>query len=339
MRSPSEDIGQDAPRHKGLVLLPVLAVLHAAAVLVAEHAVDIHHPEVDAVAQRDPREDVVGARTGKRPAQAHHHVPDVIEVPREAPPARDEEVAALLRADVLHGLAPDLVLRQVPALGDVGPEVVLLDVRHAEEPHAEDVDTGAEREVHVVVCQRLAQEGHVATEGKAVVPDEEAEVPVGQHPAEEVVADVRGREVGRLVPVVVEDVAPLSEGHHHRAHAHLGPVARLAALGLAVHEVAAEVHRGEVGLVRDDPEREARAGVPEALQVEGHLEPAVEEARVAGHAEPKVVDHLAKLEDAPVLLELWVIHVAPPEDTEVDVEPDRHERRHNDAAGEQCTHV
>mmetsp|Transcript_59100 Transcript_59100/g.155644 ORF Transcript_59100/g.155644 Transcript_59100/m.155644 type:complete len:533 (-) Transcript_59100:20-1618(-) len=336
---PSEDIGHEAPGHERLILLPILAVLCAAAVLVAEHAVDVHHPEVDTVAQGDPGEDVSGARAGQGPAQAHRKVADVVEVPGEAPPAGDEEVAALLRADVLHRLAPDLVLGEIAALRDIAAEVVLLDVRHAEEVHAEDVDAGPHDELRVVVRQGPLQEGDVAAEGEAVEPAQEAEVAVGQHPAEEVVADVRGREVGRLVPVVVEDVVPLGDGHHGRAEADAGPVAGLAALRLAVHHVAAEVHGREVRLVRDDPEGEARAGVPEALQVEGDLEPAVEEARVAGDAEPEVIDHLAVLEDAPVLLELRVIDVAPPEDAEVDVQPGSHCRGGDDAAGEQGAHV
>mmetsp|Transcript_59101 Transcript_59101/g.155647 ORF Transcript_59101/g.155647 Transcript_59101/m.155647 type:complete len:533 (-) Transcript_59101:20-1618(-) len=336
---PSEDIGHEAPGHERLILLPILAVLCAAAVLVAEHAVDVHHPEVDAVAERDPREDVAGAGAGQRPAQAHRHVADVVEVASEGPPAGGEEVAALLGVDVLHGLAPDLVLREVAALRDVRPEVVLLDVAHAEDPHAEDVDAGAGEELEVVVVQRLPQEGHVAAEGEAVEPAQEAEVAVGQHPAEEVVADVRGREVGRLVPVVVEDVVPVRDTNHHRPHADLAPVAGRAAHRAVALHVAAEVHGGDVRLVADDPQGEARPGVPEALEVERHRQEAVEEARVTRDAHPPVVDHLAVAEDAPVLLELRVIDVAPPEDAEVDVQPGGHRGGGDDAAGQQGAHV
>mmetsp|Transcript_95809 Transcript_95809/g.270863 ORF Transcript_95809/g.270863 Transcript_95809/m.270863 type:complete len:415 (-) Transcript_95809:43-1287(-) len=253
----------------------------------------------------------------------------------ETPPARNQEVAALLCFDVLHRLSPDLVLGEVSALRDVGPEVVLLDVRHTEEVHRPDVHKRADGEAEVVVRQRNVLEREIPAEGKAVVPDEEAPVAIGEHPAKQVVPDVGGCQVRGLVQVVVEDVVPVREGDHQSSGADAVPGARLHAVHLAVVDMAVEVHRGEEGLVRNDPERQARASVPEALQVEGHLQPAVEEARVPRHAEEVVVEELAEAEDAPVLLELGVVDVAPPQEAKVDVQPQGHELGNDDAAREQ----
>lgn len=74
----SEGIGEDAPRHELLVLDPVSLVLHAAAALVPEHAMDVHHPEVGAAAQRDAREDVARPGATDGPTKAHRQVADVV---------------------------------------------------------------------------------------------------------------------------------------------------------------------------------------------------------------------------------------------------------------------
>mmetsp|Transcript_80063 Transcript_80063/g.244792 ORF Transcript_80063/g.244792 Transcript_80063/m.244792 type:complete len:478 (+) Transcript_80063:238-1671(+) len=301
---------------------------------------DVHQPEIHAVAQRHPREDVPGARAADRPPQAHRQVADVIEVTREAPPARGEQVAALLGVDVLHGLPPHLVLAEVATVGDVRAEIVLLDVRDSEEIHRQDVDGRPDGEVHVVVGQRLLEPGDVAAEGEAIVPHEEAEVPVGEHPAEEVVANVCRRQVRRLVPIVIKDVIPMGERHHAGRHTDARPIARLRALGLAGRgQVATEIHRRNVRLVPDHPQREPWPGVPEALEVEGHRQEAVEEPGVAGDPQPPVVDALAVVEDAPILLELRVVDVAPPQEPEVDVQPRGHGGRDDHPAGEQGAHV
>mmetsp|Transcript_3584 Transcript_3584/g.7435 ORF Transcript_3584/g.7435 Transcript_3584/m.7435 type:complete len:206 (+) Transcript_3584:595-1212(+) len=192
----------------------------------------------------------------------------------------------------------------------------------------------------MVVGQGLLQPRDVAAEGEAVVPHQEAEIAIGQHPAEQVVADISRREVRRLVPVVVEDVVPVRERDHHGSHAHAVPVSRLHAHRLAaLCEVAAEIHRRDVRLVADNPQSETGTGVPEALEVERHLEPAVEEPGVAADAQEIVVDALANVEDAPIFLELRVVHMAPPQQAEVDVQPKRHKLGNDHPVGEQGAHV
>mmetsp|Transcript_116958 Transcript_116958/g.338057 ORF Transcript_116958/g.338057 Transcript_116958/m.338057 type:complete len:208 (-) Transcript_116958:372-995(-) len=152
-------------------------------------------------------------------------------------------------------------------------------------------------------------------------------------------ADVGRGQVRRLVPVVVEDVVPVREGHHARGHADARPVPCLHANRLVVLKLATEIHGGNVGLVADDPQCQTRAGVPEALQVEGHLQEAMEEPRVTCDPKEVVVDALAEVKDAPIFLELGVIDMPPPEQAEVDVQPERHELGDDDARGQQRAHV
>mmetsp|Transcript_81746 Transcript_81746/g.231693 ORF Transcript_81746/g.231693 Transcript_81746/m.231693 type:complete len:271 (+) Transcript_81746:310-1122(+) len=238
----SPDAGEKEAGHLLLVPRPVLLVLFAAAVLVAHEPVDIHHPEIRAVAHWGPGEDVRGARARYGPAYAHDQVADVVEVPRQCPPAGSEEVVPLLGFDVVHWPAPDLVGRQVPTLGDVGPEPVLLDVGEAEQYHAYDVEEGADRAVHGVVGERDLLVGDVVQEADGIIHRNPAEAPEGQHPAVQVVPDVRGRQVRRLVPVVIKHVVEVRRCDHPRRPTDAPPAAHCVAHRLTPVQPAVEVH-------------------------------------------------------------------------------------------------
>mmetsp|Transcript_76553 Transcript_76553/g.199504 ORF Transcript_76553/g.199504 Transcript_76553/m.199504 type:complete len:205 (-) Transcript_76553:1465-2079(-) len=195
-----------------------------------------------------------------RPPDAHDHVPDVIEMARDAPRAPAQQVAPLLRTNVVHsaavharphrnghvddrdldGLRPDLVLSveelvdlgvRVPPLAglcvpfvspvcDKGSEIVLLDIGIPEEAHADNVQNDPDNRVHVVVGYEPVVAREVRAERwpdrraidldvvglstqepqkrEGVVPAEEPKHAVREHEAEEIVADVRRGEVGRL---------------------------------------------------------------------------------------------------------------------------------------------
>mmetsp|Transcript_41601 Transcript_41601/g.90708 ORF Transcript_41601/g.90708 Transcript_41601/m.90708 type:complete len:247 (-) Transcript_41601:777-1517(-) len=245
---------------------------------------DIHEPEVDAVAHGGPGEAVRGPAAGNGPADAHHHVPDVVEVPGEAPVARGEQVAALLSSQKLSRLAPDEVLGWILALGYPGAEVVFLNVGDSEQVHSEDVDQATYGKLQVIACHRRSLEGEVAEEGEGVVPGQESHAAVGEHPPVEVVPDVSCGEVGGLVPVVVQDIIPMGQGDHDCCITDAAPVTRCIAGGGSVLQLAAIVHRGHVGLIADDPHSQPRPGVGEALHVERHLQQAMENPRIPGHA-------------------------------------------------------
>mmetsp|Transcript_9876 Transcript_9876/g.24896 ORF Transcript_9876/g.24896 Transcript_9876/m.24896 type:complete len:215 (-) Transcript_9876:942-1586(-) len=196
--------------------MPILFVLPLAPPFIARKPVQVHHPEVCHVGQRSPWKAVIWTGACNSPPEAHNHVPDVVEVACQSPIAGAKQVAALFRLDVVHVFAPNLVCAQVFSIVNVFSEVVLLDVRHPEQVHADDVEGQPDAKVHVIVVERFLLASQMSHVGDGVEPSEPTTAPISQHPSVQVVADVCSCQVGGLVPVVVEDVIPMRERDENR---------------------------------------------------------------------------------------------------------------------------
>mmetsp|Transcript_40392 Transcript_40392/g.72294 ORF Transcript_40392/g.72294 Transcript_40392/m.72294 type:complete len:426 (-) Transcript_40392:445-1722(-) len=376
---PSPDAREDVVGNCLPVALPVIAVLLRAANFITPAPVAVHQPEVDAVGNRQPNERRLRVIAGNGPPNAHGQVSDVVEVAGEAPVARGKQQRALLGLDELRLLVTEedasaprrpVLVRRTTVVHVVAEEV-LLNVRHPEEDHAKEVHQDANDGesvilVDVAVCLALLL-GQEAHEGDRVEAAKEAPVTIGEHEPEQVVADVRSGQVGRLHQVVVEDVIPVgccnedcrqanvveitfvvAEGVSGRAlekllnirrHGLVVPKEKAGFASIHGRQPATVVHAGQVGDVQDHPSRQAWACIPEALQVEGSLEDAMEESRVAHHAHEEVVEEVLGVENTMVLLELRVVHVTTPEDPVVDVEPQGHDVAGNHSFRQQGPHV
>mmetsp|Transcript_58062 Transcript_58062/g.151340 ORF Transcript_58062/g.151340 Transcript_58062/m.151340 type:complete len:226 (-) Transcript_58062:910-1587(-) len=196
--------------------MPILFVLPLAPPFIARKPVQVHHPEVCHVGQRNPWEAVIRTGTRDGPSEAHNHVPDVVEVACQSPIAGAKQVAALFRLDVVHVFAPNLVCAQVFSIVNVFSEVVLLDVRHPEQVHTNDVEGQPGDKVLVVVVERFLLANQVSHVGNGVVPGEPPAATIGQHPSIQVMAEVCSCQVGRFVPIVVKDVIPMREPNENR---------------------------------------------------------------------------------------------------------------------------
>ncbi|KAI3481015.1 hypothetical protein L1887_56841 [Cichorium endivia] len=253
----SVDARDDAAADEFAVLVPVLAVLFLAGLVVAELAVYEEDGKVGDVKVRDGG----GKAAGERPGPRHGPVAEVVGVARAAPPARGEELAAGGGGHVL----------EVLGVGSVA-ELVLLGVGLAEDVVAGEVDGddgggAGDAEVDGV-------EGEVARL-EAVDEGDPYEVADGEHESEAVGGDVHGGEDGRLHEEGVGDVPEVEsadEGH--------GVGDATAQLDVLVAG-AADVENG--------PEDEARTELVERLDVERA------DARVELASDEPVVEHVARV--------------------------------------------
>lgn len=68
-------------------------------------------------------------------------------------------------------------------------------------------------------------------------------------------------------------------------------------------------------------------------------QPAVEISRVAGNPKPEITGELLPTEDPPILLKLWIVHMALPKESEVDHHPQRRKECGNHTSCQKGTHI
>ena len=180
---------QHPPLHLGAIGVPVRAVATGAVLIVAALAMDQQDRKVDEIEVRQ----YVAELARQAPGQTHHQIAGEVEVPRDAPKARGEELRAARRANERRASSPDLA-------AGIEPKAMLLEVGAAEQEVAagverNDGDGGGKRQVVSVRDQIL----RLQREGKRH-PDQAAP---RQHEAEALVPDVPD---GVLVQEVVGDV-------------------------------------------------------------------------------------------------------------------------------------
>mmetsp|Transcript_18439 Transcript_18439/g.69773 ORF Transcript_18439/g.69773 Transcript_18439/m.69773 type:complete len:394 (-) Transcript_18439:86-1267(-) len=242
-----------------LVLLPVVAVLDAAHVVVPIGAVHQEDAEVDGVEVRD---DVLGAAE-KAPREAHEPVACVVDLPCHAPPATDEKLPAPLRRQRLE-------VRNLRTAG-IPSKRVLLAICSAEDRVAHHLEQnycgqriGRQLRVAIYQVSRLQRVGE----------RHPGEVAEGQHEPKAVRGDVHRRQNRPLVVLGVPDVQPLK--HIDEDHGR-GDVSE----PLILLERAAQIeHR---------PSDQAWPKLAKLLEIK------IANARVQLAADEEVVDHIVRL--------------------------------------------
>mmetsp|Transcript_23888 Transcript_23888/g.77042 ORF Transcript_23888/g.77042 Transcript_23888/m.77042 type:complete len:326 (+) Transcript_23888:309-1286(+) len=251
----SKDVRHNLVRYHRLVLCVRRAVLERALLLVADGAVHEQHGEEGRV---EERQRAVRADAGEQaPRPSGRELEEVLRVPRDAPPAGDEEqarvareLAALRVGDVVLGLDGDRLAapheRRAARLAEALPLQVRLEIEcDAEQPDGEDRAGGGPREagrqLHHAPRMERVDGGH---------PDQAAPRLVEARPVGD---DVDGAHVADLPVEELDEVDKLRRGAQDEAR---------------VEPAVPRVRRGGEGDAGEHPVGHRDAAVDEALHVD-----------------------------------------------------------------------
>lgn len=265
--------GNDSPADSLLVLLPVIAVLTVALLVVTAVAMNEEHGKVHDVEVRNrdgpalcatlddlaavcenicanrvlnqatSRHDLVASKSGRQAVWPRlNPVTEIVDVTSNTPPASGEESAAGLGLDVLE-------VRNLGIVG-VGAKRVLLVVGRAEDEEAE-----ANQGEHGNQSKRTQSEGMERQVASLLGVDkgDPDKVSEGKHHAKTISGDVHGSQDGRLEPPGVDNVESLHDGNDDAAIGNMSVVAVLL---------------GAPGTVEDDPAHHTRAQLAPLLDVD-----------------------------------------------------------------------